>query len=68
MKPTTLSKAEFKQLSPRNRGYSVYMYGCREDHPNIPDEKNPYPKDSQQAKEWEAGAFAAMLQAQDSEE
>lgn len=68
MKTTPFTKSEFKQLAPYSRGYAVYMYGCRDDEPNVPDEENPYPKDSEYAKKWSEGQFAAMIVAQDGEE
>ena len=60
-----MTAAEFVNLRPRGRGYAVYMAGARPDQPNIPNEKNPYTKDSLQAKAWDEGQFEAVLEAQD---
>lgn len=66
MKPVT--KEEFESFSPFDRGYAVYMCGSREDQPNIPDEKNPYPDGSHERQRWNDGQLRAVLNAQDSEE
>jgi len=63
-----LTKEEFEALSPRDRGYAVYMAGSRDDQPNIPDESNPYPDGSIKAALWNEGQRIAVLEAQDSEE
>ena len=60
-----MTAEEFVALRPRGRGYAVYMAGARSDQPNIPNEKNPYPKDSLQAKAWDEGQFEGVLEAQD---
>lgn len=57
-----------EELEPFARGYVVYWYGANEDVPNIPDEKNPYPKDSKEWKEWKDGAFTAALHAQEGDD
>jgi hypothetical protein len=59
---------EFLALSPRARGYLVYMYGERDDQPNVPNESNPYPSGSADADAWDEGQRRAVLVAQDSEE
>ena len=63
-----LSKAEFEALTPRLRGYAVYMAGCREDQPHVPDEHCPYPDGSDDAKEWNRGQNVAVLEAQDGDD
>ena len=63
-----MSRDEFKALSPRERGYAVYMLGARKDEPHVPNEINPYPMGSKESAAWVAGQFAAVLAAQDSEE
>ena len=63
-----LSAAEFAALSPRDRGYAVYMLGARADQPNVPDERNPYEPASPMWRAWNEGQRAAALAAQDSEE
>ena len=57
-----ISKKEFLSLSPRLKGYAVYMAGCREDQPNIPETWTPKPEDQ---KEYDAGQFDGVLEAQD---
>lgn len=36
-----LSAADFAALSPSDKGYMVYMYGAREDQPNVPESFEP---------------------------
>ena len=62
-----LSKSEFESLTPRTRGYVVYMAGSRDDQLNVPDESNPYPSGSCDALEWDEGQHKAVLEAQDEE-
>jgi len=50
-----LTAADFSSLSPRQRGYAVYMAGCRDDQPNIPDERNPYESETEAWREWHEG-------------
>ena len=57
-----MSKAEFDALTPREKGYAVYMAGCRDDQPNIPEEFTPAPEDKG---EYDAGQFDGVLEAQD---
>ncbi len=64
----TLSKSDFKRLNAFQRGYAVYMLGKRKDEPNVPNERNPFPKGSIRAKRWAEGQNVAALDAQDSEE
>jgi hypothetical protein len=63
-----MTKAEFEALTPRWRGYTVYMAGERDDQPNIPNEENPYPVGSHKARCWDDGQRDAALAAQDGEE
>lgn len=63
-----MSRREFERLAPRDRGWVVYTAGARADEPNVPDEKNPYPTGSEEAKEWDRGQAQAVLDAQDGEE
>lgn len=63
-----ISKETFEQLSPRDRGYTVYMAGCRDDQPNIPDESNPYPPGTMEHAEWDRGQQLAVLATQDIDE
>ena len=63
-----MTAMEFALLSPRSRGYAVYMCGCRGDEPNVPAESNPYPLGSMEHDEWNIGARIGVLEAQDSEE
>ena len=57
-----LTKEEFAALTPRQKGYAVYMAGNRADQPNIPSEYTPEPGDK---REYEAGQFEGVLEAQD---
>ena len=68
MKKQVLTAAEFAALEPYQRGYIVYMFGARDDQPNVPDEKNPYEADSAEAKAWDRGAVVACRDVQDMEE
>lgn len=63
-----MSKAEFRKLTPRQRGYATYMMGARKNEPNVPDEACPYPAGSKEAKEWNHGQDMGVQSAQDSEE
>jgi hypothetical protein len=63
-----ITKEEFEGLSPRDRGYVVYMCGAREDEPNVPAEGCIYPKDSEDYKEYLAGQHEALLEVIDGEE
>lgn len=65
MKPYPLSKKEFERLSPYARGYAVYTAGWRPDQPNIPDETNPYPEDSEDYKDWNDGYSLAKSELQE---
>jgi len=60
-----MTKEEFAALSPKQRGYVVYMAGCREDEPNIPNEENPYLKGSAAASQWDEGQTVAIFEVQD---
>jgi hypothetical protein len=63
-----ISKAEFAQLSPFLRGWTVYMAGERDDQPYVPNEANPYPPLSHEASEWKRGQEKAYIEVLDSEE
>jgi hypothetical protein len=56
---------QFDALTPWEKGYVVYMCGDRDDEPNVPSEYRPASEDAHQ---YDAGQFAAVLQVQDSEE
>lgn len=62
---TVMTKEQFESLTPRERGYVVYLAGCRDDQPNIPDEANPYPRDTEDAREWREGQIQAVIETQD---
>ena len=62
-----LTKEDFEALQPHTRGYAVYMCGSRDDQPNVPDEKNPYPEGSKENEQWANGAMAACIEAQESD-
>ena len=59
----TVTAEQFDALSPRGKGYAVYMCGNREDQPNVPAEYEPAPEDRE---EYSAGQSAGVLEAQDS--
>lgn len=63
-----LTKDEFEDLTPYERGYAVYMLGNRDDQPNVPNESNPYEIDSKEYLEWERGQHMAVLHVMDGEE
>jgi len=60
-----LTKEEFEELSPKNRGYAVYMAGNRDDQPNVPNENCPYDMETEDFNAWNRGQWIAMLEAQD---
>jgi len=60
-----LSQKEFNDLTPYQRGYTVYLYGANPEEPNVPDEQNPYPKDSNEHFEYLCGAAKAVLEVLD---
>jgi hypothetical protein len=62
-----LTKAEWDKLTPIAQGYELYLQGA---HPGseLKDVTCPYPQGSQEAREFAAGEFTAMMDAQDSEE
>ena len=57
-----MTTKEFEALTPRQKGYAVYMAGCRDDQPNIPEE---YTSALEDKEEYDAGQFEGMLEAQD---
>ena len=57
-----MSRKKFLSLSPRLKGYVVYMAGCRKDQPNIPETWTPKSKDQE---DYDAGQFDGVLEAQD---
>lgn len=63
-----LTKEEFEALSPRQRGYVVYMYGDRDDQPNVPSESCPYPPGSVEWEQYAQGMMTAVLEVQDMED
>ena len=60
----TLTQDEFDALSPRGKGYAVYMAGAWCDQPNVPKIYVPAPKD---APEYAAGQMAAAVEVIDGE-
>ena len=62
-----VTKAQWDKMAPRTQGYVNY---CQAMLPGseLKDVACPYPKGSQEAKDYAAGEFTAMLDAQDSEE
>lgn len=60
-----LTAAQFLALTPWSRGYAVYMFGERDDEPNVPDEGNPYQPGTADAEAWEAGNMRAAVDVQD---
>lgn len=66
--PLVVTEQEFLALPPRQRGYTAYMLGERDDQPHVPNEANPYPAESADAREWDEGQRRAVLDAQDADE
>lgn len=60
-----VTPAEYARLSPQTQGYVTYMQAEHRGS-RIP-KKCPYPKGSKREEAWRAGEFAAVLEAQDSE-
>lgn len=60
------TKEEFEALTPKQKGYAVYMCGMRDDQPNIPNEREYKPDPKDQA-EFDEGMQAGIIQAQDDE-
>ncbi len=58
-----ITKERFEAMTPRQKGYAVYMCGCRKDQPNVPEDFMPTEED---AEEYAAGAFSGAIEAQDS--
>jgi hypothetical protein len=63
-----LTREEFEALSPRAKGYAVYMAGCRDDQPNVPPSYDTRHFTADELREYNAGQNAAVLECQDSEE
>ena len=63
-----MTAERFAALTPRARGYAVYMLGSRDDEPHVPDEANPYQAGSADAKAWDDGVWDAYLEVLDGEE
>jgi len=60
-----MTKEEFEQLTPYERGYAVYMLGCRDDEPNVPEEKCPYRIGTPEELAWSRGQTQALINVQD---
>lgn len=56
-----MTEEEFKVLNAYARGYFVYLFGHKEDEPNVPLENNPFPSDSVEHQHWITGVRRAML-------
>ncbi len=63
-----VTEAGFRGLSPRSRGYAVYMMAAREDQPNVPDESNQFPAETVAHRECDEGGWSAYLEVLDGEE
>lgn len=68
MRGEKMSKEDFEGLGPFGRGYAVYLFGKRDDQPNVPDEENPYVEGTCDWKSWNEGARIAAQDVQDLEE
>ena len=62
-----ITKATWDKLSPKSQGYVAYWQGSFPGS-ELKDVTCPYPARSKEGKEYAAGEFTAMLDAQDSEE
>lgn len=60
-----MTKEQFEALDPFERGYAVYMAGCREDEPYIPDENNPFCEGTDDYNEWKRGQQVAYIETLD---
>jgi len=61
-----ITEKQFKSLSPKMRGYMVYMRGARDDEPNVPNETNPFKPGSTKYILYQVGQNDAVIEAQDS--
>ena len=59
------TRAEFRRLSPRDKGFVVYMLGARKEQPNVPESYTP---GKRYMREYLKGQRTAVQVAQDSEE
>lgn len=57
-----LTKKYFQNMDAVNKGYAVYMFGCRKDQPNIPKAFQPTVEDEEQ---YNYGKFLGILEAQE---
>ncbi len=57
-----MTSEEFEALSPREKGYVVYMRGAWKEQPNIPRHYKPNEEDK---KEYEHGGRQAVIEVQD---
>ncbi len=58
----TTKKIRFDKLTPYEKGYAVYWFGERKDHPEVPKHYEPKPEERA---EYERGQAAACQAAQD---
>ena len=58
-----MTKREFSSLSPFEKGYACYIYGKREDEPNVP-EAVLY-RNATMRRQYEKGQQRAVIVAQD---
>lgn len=57
------TREEFASMTPKQKGYAVYMFGARKDQPNIPETYTPSLVERSQ---YERGQLLAVMDAQDS--
>jgi hypothetical protein len=60
-----ITKEMFENATPFEKGYHVYMVGCREDQPNVPKEYTP---SEEEREEYDRGQRRAIIDVIDAEE
>jgi len=60
---SVFTQREFEDLTAYQKGYAVYLFGCRQDQPAVPESYEPAPTDLAQ---YEKGQYDAILAVQDS--
>ena len=65
LRPEFMSEADFGALTPRQRGFAVYVWGNDRTQPHVPAESNPYPSGSKDAVAWDRGQRIARLAEED---
>lgn len=56
-----VTQDQFENMPAQQRGLMVYLYGMNADEPHIPNEKNPYIKNTTEYHNWNKGQRIAMV-------